>query len=84
MTRQESLDRMHRQSLAANGYKVPPRELEDGPKGDTPRARAVKKTITLGLVLSVLWGVYRVATFVWVEFLKDRPAVEQRNGGETK
>ena len=84
MTRQESLEKMHRQSLSANGYKIPPKELEDGPKGDAPRVRVVKKTISIGLVLSILWGAYRAALFAWDVFLKDRPAVEQIKDGETE
>lgn len=84
MTRKEVLERQHQQSLAANGYQTPLRALENGPKGNTPRVQVVKKTITIGLVLSVLWGVCRAGMFLWDAFLKNRPAVEQRNGGEAK
>ena len=78
MTRKEALERQHRQSLEANGYAMPQRALADGPKGTTPRIRMVKKTITIGFVLTLLWWAYRIGTEVWKAYHNDRaPAVEE-------
>lgn len=66
MTRKEALERQHQQSLQENGYATLQRSLDEGPKGTPPSARAgvVKKTITLGMVLALLWLAYRIGTTV--------------------
>ena len=82
MTRKEALERQHQQSLQANGYATPQRSLDEGPKGTPPSARAsvVKKTITLGVVLALLWLAYRIGTTMWNASPKDRaPAAEERS-----
>ena len=79
MTRKEALERQHQQSLESNGYATPRRSLADGPQGITPGTRMVKKTITAGLVLTLLWWAYRIGTEVWKAYHNDRaPVVEER------
>ena len=70
MTRKEILEKQYQQSLVSNGYVVPPRSLEQIPNGGMQRVKIIKKTVTLGVILTLLWWVYRIGTIVCETFHK--------------
>ena len=67
MTRQESLEKNYRSSLAANGYKenVPQRHKDTN---ESKGVGIVKKTVTIGVVLASLWWIYRACMTVWYDY----------------
>lgn len=78
MTIQESLEQMHRQSLAANGYKEnAPRRHEES--SEAKGAGIVKKTVTIGVVLASLWWIYRACMTVWYDYRNVKDAMSEES-----
>jgi len=76
MTRKEQLEQQYQKRRAANGYGAPRKALQDAPRGVSPTVRIVKRTVTVGVIATLLWWACRAFT-VAKPMLEDEEVVAE-------